>query len=152
TTRVLNLLPNQARLPEPARLLKRGYAQIRLIRSLGGAWASFLLCVVLPTFVILIYLGCVASREYVAEARFVVRSAADPRAKQDLGNALSMVQVLGIGPSGSQDAFIVTNYIKGRTIVSDIGGKAEMVALYSRPDIDGLSRLSSEAPLESVWK
>jgi capsular polysaccharide transport system permease protein len=51
-----------------------------------------------------------------------------------------------------QDAFIVSDYIKSRTIIEDIGGKDVIHNIYSRPDIDWLSRLPAFQTIEKIWK
>jgi capsular polysaccharide transport system permease protein len=120
--------------------------------TLGPGWITFLLSVIAPTLLAGLYFGLIASREYVAEARFVIRNANPAPIPQAAGDAMALVRMLGASSGGTQDAFIVTNYIKGRTIVADLGGKARMEALYSRPNIDWWSRLTPGSSFEDVWK
>jgi capsular polysaccharide transport system permease protein len=122
------------------------------VGALGPGWTTFLLLVVLPTLLAGFYFGLVASREFVAEARFVIRNANPAPVPQAVGDAMGLVRMLGASSGGTQDAFIVTNYIKGRTIVVDLGGKARMETLYSRPNIDWWSRLVPESSFEDIWK
>lgn len=126
-------------------------------RRIGAVLASFIACVVVPTLVGLVYLSFFASKEYVSEARFVVRSGMDDQQSQDAEAATAMVALSQGNASGAvsqaqQDSYIVTNYISSRSIVHDVGGLRELVALYARPDVDWLSRLSSSASFETAWR
>jgi capsular polysaccharide transport system permease protein len=122
------------------------------VGALGLGWTTFLLFVVLPALLAGFYFWLIASREFVAEARFVIRNANLAPIPQAVGDAMGLVRMLGASSGGTQDAFVVTNYIKGRTIVGDLGGKARMEALYSRPNIDWWSSLPLESSFEDVWK
>jgi capsular polysaccharide transport system permease protein len=113
---------------------------------LGPGWATFLLFVVIPTVLTGFYFGLIASRE------FVIRNASPSPIPQAVGDAMALVRMLGASSGGTQDAFVVTNYIKGRTIIADLGGKARMEELYSRLNIDWWSRLARGSSFEDVWK
>jgi len=119
---------------------------------LGLAKLSFLALVLLPTLAPFGYLRFVATDEYVSEARFVVRAAADDPIRQLSTEILSLANVLGGPKSNSQDSHIVVGYVRGRTIIDDVGGKPLMMQIYGRRDVDWLSRLSREATFEDVWK
>jgi capsular polysaccharide transport system permease protein len=59
----------------------------------------------------------------------------------------------GLGTSSTtQDVFIVADYIRSRTIIEDLGGKETLFDVYSRGDVDWLSRLSPRVPLEKAWR
>jgi capsular polysaccharide transport system permease protein len=118
----------------------------------GPGWTTFLLFVVIPTLLVGFYFCFIASREFIAEARFVIRNANPSPIPQAAGDAMSLVRMLGASSGGTQDAFVVTNYIKGRTIIGDLGGKVRMEELYSRPNIDWWSRLAPESSFEDIWK
>jgi capsular polysaccharide transport system permease protein len=129
-----------------------GANRVLNVSELGPGWTTFLLFVVAPTLLAGFYFCLIASREFVAEARFVIRNANPSPIPQAIGDAMSLVRMLGASSGGTQDAFVVTNYIKGRTIIGDLGGKARMEALYSRPNIDWWSRLAPESSFEDIWK
>jgi capsular polysaccharide transport system permease protein len=129
--------------------LKTIYTRCRL---LGLGWSSFFICVLFPTLLAGIYFGLIASDEFVAEARFVIRNANTVQTQRAIGDALAFVRMLGASSGGTQDAFVVTNYIRGRTIIADLGGKSRLVALYARPSIDWISRLNPDASFEDIWK
>ena len=123
-------------------------------KSGGSFFNSLFIFVLLPTLVAFVYIAFIQTRQYLAESRFVVRSAVDPKSSVG-GDTLSIISKLG-GSSGSkstaQDGFIVTDYIRGRTIVADIGGKGFMNGLFARPEIDYASRMAENASLEDMWK
>jgi capsular polysaccharide transport system permease protein len=122
-----------------------------LLRARVGVLGyTFILFVVFPTVVCFFYLLFWASEEYVSEARFAVRAANESRPSV-ISDALSMLSSFTGGRSTNQDAFIVADYIRSRTIIEDLGGKQPVHDLYSRPTIDWFSRLPSNEPLEKVW-
>jgi capsular polysaccharide transport system permease protein len=126
---------------------------IRTQRRIGIFGWSFIICVIVPTLIAGMYLAFVASRLYVSEARFAVRTAVDFNSNSALGTtALSFISTLSSTSATIQDAFIVSDYIKSRTIIEDLGGKDVVHAIYSRSDIDWLSRLGDSLPIEKIWK
>jgi capsular polysaccharide transport system permease protein len=122
-----------------------------LVRTrLGLLGYSFIVCVIVPAVVCFFYLLLWASDEYVSEARFAVRAANENRPSV-ISDAISMLSSVTGGRSTNQDAFIVTDYIRSRTIIEDLGGKKLVHELYSKPNVDWFSRLASNEPLEDVW-
>lgn len=123
----------------------------RLLERFGALGYSFLAFVMLPTIVSALYLLLIASYEYESEARITVRTASESPTS-GLTDSLGMLSVLGIGKSATQDAFVVADYIRSRAIIEDLGGAPLLHELYSYRGIDWLSRLSSKASLEDLWK
>ena len=123
-------------------------------RPLNLGRVSFFWLVLVPTLCTAVYLTVVASKEYVSEARIVVRSGTpDPTANDPISAAASAMKGVGAIQSASQqDAYIVTNYIEGRSIIDHLGGPAAIFDLYSRSTVDWLSRLAPDANFEAVWK
>ncbi len=96
---------------------------------------GFVVVVVLPTLIALIYFLLIASPRYVSESRFVVRSPA--RAQPSALNlALS-----GVGLSGSSDSFAVHEYLTSRDGLTELARKMDVRGMYSRPGVDAFSRL-----------
>lgn len=123
------------------------------LRRLGALRLSFLACVILPVLIALTYLAGFASKQYVSEAKFAVRRAVETKMPAILEGLPAALSTLGGGASSTiQDAFIVTDYIRSRTIIEDLGGKDVLHAIYSRPEADWWSRLGNSLPLEKVWK
>ena len=123
---------------------------VRDTRRPGVLGWSFIICVVTPTLIAAIYLTMLATRQYVAEARFAVRTAVEINTG---ANALSAIAAtFGSSNSTMQDAFIVSDYIRSRTIIEDLGGKEVVHQIYSRPEVDWFSRLPSSRTFEKLWK
>ncbi len=120
----------------------------QVVRRLGLFGMSFLLCVVLPAVLSFLYVVLIASEQFESEARFAVRSPdTKPSAATD---ALAVLSTFTGVKSTVQDAFIVADYVRSRTIIEDLGGKNAVHALYARSNVDWLSRLKSDASLEDT--
>jgi capsular polysaccharide transport system permease protein len=141
-----NTQPEHARkkVVEGTSIEVRNTPSLRLSRT----QLSFVLCTVIPALLTAIYLAVFASNEYVAEARFAVRSLEE---RSGLNDANTMLTALGVSRNATQDAFVVTNYIKSRTIIEDVGGKGLVRDIYARRNVDFLSRFKSTATLEEAW-
>ena len=97
---------------------------------------AFLLIVILPTLIVAVYYLLFASPRYVSEARFVVR-AAQQNQPSPLG---SVLQNVGLS-SGSSDSHAVHDYIRSADGMRDLMGRVDIKTMYSRKEIDALSRL-----------
>ncbi|MBY0611625.1 MAG: hypothetical protein K2P80_05530 [Beijerinckiaceae bacterium] len=139
-------LPGRSR-PVPAKTEAR-------TKSGGMFFHPLIFFVVIPTLFAFVYIAFIQSRQYVAESKFVIRAATEPKAS-GVTDTLSIISKIG-GSSGTkstaQDGFIVADYIRGRTVVNDIGGKEFMRQLFARPSIDYASRMSDTGSLEDIWK
>lgn len=128
--------------------ISRSSSAPQFARRIGLLGLSFALCVVLPTLLSLLYIVLIASEQFESEARFTVRS---PDVKSSPAtDALSMLSTFTAVRSTTQDAFIVADYIRSRTIIEDLGGKHIVHAIYSKMDVDWLSRLKADASLEDT--
>ncbi len=109
-------------------------------RSARPAWLpniplSFLIVVVLPTAIAMIYYLLIATPLYVSEARFIVRAPSQPQ-PSTLGAALS-----GVGIStGATDAFTVHEYIDSRDGVRDLSRQYDLRRIFGAPGTDIFSR------------
>ena len=123
-------------------------------KSGGSLFRPFLIFVVLPTLIAFIYIAFIQSRQYVSESKFVIRAATEPKASgvTDTLSIISKISGSSSTKSTAQDGFVVADYIRGRTIVADIGGKDMMRQLFAKPTIDYASRLSDQGSLEETWK
>ncbi|MGD9544633.1 MAG: hypothetical protein AB7F41_08070 [Methylocystis sp.] len=113
---------------------------------------SFLIAVVLPTFLFWLYACFWQSDRYVAETRLTVRAQQEKKLAADPTSIISKLTGGGGGNTSSQDAFIVLNYIKSRAIVADLGGRDYMEKKFARPGVDYFSRLGRNANAEEIWK
>lgn len=136
--------------PEPRRLFGR---------------LSFSVCVVVPALLAVLYFAFLATDQYVAEMRLVVRMGA----QESGGGGLSSLLSGGSGSSGSsssggassamsmdgggvsvsgtasgtslENAHILTSYINSRGIVDDLVRTVDLQAIYTRPEADFYARL-----------
>lgn len=122
----------------------------RIRNRLGILGYSFLLLVVLPAVGTFIYLAAIASDEFVSEARFAVRGSEESRTAA-MADTITMISNFSGVRSTTQDAFIVADYIRSRTIIDDLGGKKIVHELYSQSSVDWPARLASDATFEEVW-
>jgi len=121
---------------------------------------SFVLAVVLPAVISLVYFSLFQTDQYVSEAHFTIRKGGGD-SKSAIGDMMSSItsaggSMGGLGGTGTspttQDVFIVADYVRSRTIIEDMGGKQVLLNIYGRAGVDWLSRLSSSASLEEAWK
>jgi capsular polysaccharide transport system permease protein len=115
---------------------------------------SFIALVLIPALVVSLYFAFVASDQFVAETRFVVRlGLQDSSGKDGLASVLSAVKSSG-GSSGggtaTEDAHVVTSYIQSRAIVDELQNKFDLRAIFARPEADFYARLKSNASIEDV--
>lgn len=140
-------------LPRQSLQVARGVAQFSsdLKRRIGWFGISFVLFVFAPAFLCLLYLTFLASPQYESEARFVVRTAETnaPNVNDQLSGFGALTALAGV-KSTVQDAYIVTDYIRSRSIIEDLGGKAKLIEIFGRANIDMISRLRANKSLEDT--
>lgn len=118
---------------------RRGWDRLRRVPR------SILACIVAPTLLAALYYGLIASGQYVAEARFAVRSS-EPVVSDLLG---TLTGIPGQGGS-SQDSYAVRDYILSREGIVAISQHLDVRAMFGRDGTDWLSRLGADAPIEDV--
>ncbi|MBW8270088.1 capsule biosynthesis protein [Caldovatus sp. SYSU G05006] len=107
-----------------------------------AAWAArraFLLAVVLPSLLGAAYFLGIAADQYVSEARFVVRGRAGT-AGGGLSGLGSLLGGAGLAPS-HEEAQAVRDFLASHGAVDALGGRVDLVAIFTRPEADWLSRL-----------
>jgi capsular polysaccharide transport system permease protein len=121
-----------------------GFARRALDMVLRRKWILF---VVLPTLLVWLYYGLIASDQYESEAHFLVRSTqanGQTSSGAGIGAALGM---LGGGTSiGSSDASSVSDYLRSHDAVEALAKNYQLVARFRRPESDVLSRLYPANP------
>ena len=113
---------------------------------------SFLLFVLLPALLGASYYLFVASDQYVAEFRFAVqesRAAAQANSPPTMPAGLAG---LGGASSTALENYIVADYITSRKALEDLQSRIDLRALYTRSDVDWLSRLSQHSSMEKFEK
>ena len=111
-----------------------------------GVIASFILLVLVPTVLVSVYYGLIASKQYATETRFSLQSGE--------GSVLdSLGGVVGIGTSQqAQDTQIIAAYIKSRAMLEIIDKAFDFKKLYGRIDVDYFSRLDTSNKIEDQQK
>src|SRR4051812_13718838 len=95
----------------------------------------FILAVVLPVTLAVLYFGFLATDVYVSESRFVIRNPEKP-ATSALGTILS-----GAGfTAGSEESFAAQSFATSRDGLRAVNRNGEFRRAYSRPDIFVLDR------------
>lgn len=111
---------------------------------------SFLLFVVLPTLLSLLYLVAVASPQYESELSFTVQQGTkSPRAMS--GIMALAAQVSGFS-STSQETYMVLEYLRSLDAIKDLGGAAFLEPIFARSGIDYLARMDKGLPAEEIHK
>ena len=143
--------------------LQRGLALGRL--ALTGAkasplLASFIGCVLVPSFAATVYFAFIATAQLAAEARFAVRQvSSDSREATPIsgsGSGSAGAESSGAGVNNfsfslvGQDAQIVTSYIRSRAIIDDLNAKVNLRELFRRPEADFWARLKRDASIEEL--
>ena len=96
----------------------------------------FVVTVLVPTSLALIYYGLIASDVFISESRFVVRSPQRQQSSSVLGAIFS-----GAGFTRSQDdAFSVHDFIVSRDALSELDKKLQVRKAYTDSNVDFLSR------------
>jgi capsular polysaccharide transport system permease protein len=106
--------------------------------------AGFVAFVVIPSALVGGYYGLVASDVYEAEARFAVRMGA-------ISGVDAFTSFAGL-PSVNQvqDSLIVADFVESRAAVEALDREIGLRARFASEDIDPLSRLDADAPIEDV--
>jgi capsular polysaccharide transport system permease protein len=119
----------------------------KFFRTVFGYGGTFLLFVLLPSLVSAIYLIFFASDQFVAEARFAVRTASfNVRSSNSPGVAASSS---GMPIVASQDAYVIGSYIRSAAILKDLPEKLRPNVIYTRELVDTWARLKENAGLEA---
>ncbi len=97
----------------------------------------FLLAVVLPTFLAIVYFGLIASDVYTSESRIVVRSPDRPSAST-IG---VLLQGAGFGRA-PDDSYTVQDYVLSRDALHVLVDKLQMDKAYASGKVDRFSRFA----------
>jgi capsular polysaccharide transport system permease protein len=121
---------------------RRGDRAFRL-----GVLASFAAFVIAPFVVASIYWGLIASKQYVTETKFALRAGE--------ASSLDLLSGGGIGSQASQqlqDAQVLVNFIRSRSMVEALDRKIGLRAMFSRPGVDYFSSFDPDDPVENLEK
>jgi capsular polysaccharide transport system permease protein len=104
----------------------------------------FILTVVVPTALAVIYFGFMASDVYVSESRIVVRSPERPTVASSSGIG-SLLQGVGFARA-SEDSYSVQDYVMSRDALKALNERIGLDRKYADPKVDPISRFSGIDP------
>ncbi len=108
------------------------------LSSLRRPNGIFVLTVLVPTFLAIVYFGLIASDVYVSESRFVVRNQAHT-AQVGLG---AFLQSTGLTAS-QDDSYLVHDYVLSRDALHELDDKLKFRQAFSNPAIDMFNRFGA---------
>jgi capsular polysaccharide transport system permease protein len=118
--------------------------QSRALKRRPWLFGSVLACIVLPTFVALLYYVFIAADRYVSEAKFAVRSN-----ETQAADALGMI----VGLPTSQvmsDSYIVVDYVRSPEMVAALEQRLPLRDMYRDDTADFFSRLGFDVSREEL--
>jgi capsular polysaccharide transport system permease protein len=105
---------------------------------------AFILTVIVPTLVVALYFGLIASNQYESEADFIVRATQEsPAAASGLGQVFGLAG--GVSPAQTE-SLSVDDYLSSHDAVAALRSGAQLVERYHRQDVDLFSRLGKADP------
>ena len=109
---------------------------------------TFLVVVVIPCVMAALYYGFIISNQYVAEVRMIVRTigVSEQFSSSEVRAGRSIIG----GDSLTQDSYIVADYLESQEIVRLMEESIGLSALFSRSEIDILSRLEEDPSFERL--
>lgn len=111
---------------------------------------TFVLFVLLPSIANLVYLGFLASDQYVAVSRFAVRTAVGEKQAEVPTNAASSSSGLGSTTVTGQDAYVIVTYVRSHAIIADLSKTIDLRGLFRSPAADFWARLKKDANAEEL--
>lgn len=106
---------------------------------------SFLLIVVLPTMLSLIYFGFIASDQYESTSDFVIKTQGGGTPSSGLSGIMGAIGVGGMGGDSVAmgDTAMVEAYVASAQILRDLSADLDLRSMYDSKEIDPISRLRS---------
>lgn len=108
--------------------------------------SSFISLFIVPTALAVFYYSFIASNQYIAEARFSIRSAESSGSSPIAG--LSAL----IGAGQATDAAIVAEYVKSGSVINQLRTPLDLIELFTTKRWDPVASLGSEPTMEDLIK
>ena len=105
----------------------------------------FLITVLLPTVVAILYYGVIASDVYISESRFVVRN---PQRQSVTGGLGSLLQGTGFARS-QDDTYSVHDYVLSRDALHELDQQLQVRKAFESHDVDFINRFPGPSPDDS---
>ncbi len=107
---------------------------------------SFFLIVVAPFIASTLYFTVFASDQYVAEAKFAVRTLTGEADGENLSGGLLEMK------SASQDTYVVTSFIHSPEIIRRIGSRVLLKSIFTDPSVDFASRFPANGTDDAFFE
>lgn len=110
----------------------------------------FLIIVVLPTILSIIYYGLIAANQYISVSNFVVRS---PQKNTSVSGLSAVLQSVGFA-SSQDDAQVVSQYVLSRDALQELDKELDLRSKYRNTGVDFVGRfnpLGINSSLESLY-
>lgn len=122
-------------------------------RSGIKSYVWFLAAVIVPIMATAVYFWEFAAPQYASTFRYVIQTDSAPQS----GNGNSGLAALSSGNSSELHvtSFMLSDYMSSSQMVADLQEKFDLVSVFSRPDVDPISRLDEDASREDLnryWK
>lgn len=121
-------------------------ASVAPVAQTGGKppWSmiTFVLMVIIPSLLSIVYFTMIASDQYTAVSRFAVRSLADDSSDETTGGNLLTMR------AANQDSYVVTSFIQSSEILSRLDGKIDYRGIFEAPGADFWSRFDPDGSRE----
>lgn len=107
-------------------------------------FSSFVLGVVAPTVLAVVYLYLIAADQYASKVGFTVHS-------EDMSSAGALLGGLSmLTQSSSSDAEVIYEFIQSRTLVERINRKIDLAKVFSRPAFDPVFTYDTDGTIEDL--
>ena len=137
------LPPTEREQPLPQRCLQKIKS---FFRPQGLAFRLLLTCVLLPTFVVFLYLALFASNMYLAETKFAIRS-------QNQQQSLDMLSTFfRTGASTLSDSYILQNYIVSQDMIAKVDARLHIREHYADKAHDIWYRLTDKPTQDELLR
>lgn len=126
-----------------------GHSWREAIVSAFRRQALIIWVVAVPTLVVAIFYGAIASDVYTSESRFVLRSPARQSSASGLNSLLQSSGFSGFSRSATDDVFALNDFMASRDALTKLNADLRLKDLYSAPEIDRFSRFAGIFPDDS---
>ncbi|WP_376742681.1 capsule biosynthesis protein [Ensifer canadensis] len=115
-------------------------------RKIPFSVVSFIGFVIIPFLASIAYFAFIASDQYIAEARFAVRSLAEDHTKDSVDTNMPSMSTM------TQDGYVVTSFIHSTEILKRLGTSLDYRKMFSPDSADFLSRIDKTESSEEFLK
>ena len=120
---------------------------LRILNSQSVSVKAFVIVVLVPTILAVVYYGLIASDIYVSEAKYALRTSSETPTLGVIDSFFGGSPVT----SSSNDAYIIRDYILSRQMLQYLDDELKLKSHFQSKDVDYFSRLSHDATNEDFY-